>query len=46
MKVCMKQECIIEVHHVEKIRLINFHYNLVNVYRDQTVDMNTVKSGG
>ena len=39
----MKQRRVIEFPHVEKIAPNNIHRRLLNVYRDQTVDVSTVR---
>lgn len=44
MKACMAQRCIIQFFDTEMISLIDIHLCLINVYRDQTVDMNRVKT--
>jgi len=46
IEVCMKQRCVIEFLHVEKITPNDIHQRLLNVYGDQTVDINTVRRGG
>ena len=43
MEVCMKQRCVIEFLHAEKIAPNDIHQRLLNVYRDQTVDVSTVR---
>ena len=43
MEVCMRQRCGIEFLHAEKIALTDIHQCLLNVYGDQTGDMNTVR---
>jgi transposase len=43
MEVRMKQKRIIELLHAEKIAPNDIHRCLMNVYRDQTVDVSTVK---
>ena len=43
MKVCMKQRCVIEFLHAEKIAPNDIHRCLLNVYGDQTVDVSTVR---
>jgi len=43
MEVRMKQRCVIEFLHVEKIAPNDIYRRLLNVYRDQTVDVSTVK---
>ena len=52
MEVHMKQRCVIEFLHVEKLHPLNFcllfvctHHCLLKVYGDQTVDVRTVKVG-
>jgi len=42
MEVCMKQRCVIEFLHAEKIAPIDIHQCLLNVYGDHTVDVSTV----
>ena len=43
MEVRMKQRCIIEFLHAEKIAPNDIHRRLLNVYGDQTVDVSTVR---
>jgi len=43
MEVCLKQRCVIEFLHVEKITPNDIHRRLLNVYGDQTVDVSTVR---
>ena len=43
MEVRMKQRCITEFLHVEKIAPSDIHRCLLNVYGDQTVDVSTVR---
>jgi len=43
MEVRMKQRCVIEFLHAEKIAPNDIHRRLLNVYGDQTVDVNTVR---
>jgi len=43
MEVRMKQRCVIEFLHVEKIAPSDIHRRLLNVYGDQTVDVSTVR---
>jgi len=43
MEVRMKQKCVIEFLHVGKIAPNDIHRHLLNVYRDQTVDVRTVR---
>jgi len=43
MEVRMKQRCVIKFLHAEKIALSDIHRHLLNVYRDQTVDVSTVR---
>jgi len=42
-EVRMKQRCVIEFLHVEKIAPHDIHQCLLNVYGDQTVDVSTVR---
>jgi len=42
MEVCMKQRCVIEFLHAEKIAPNDIHRRLLNVYGDQT-DVSTVR---
>ena len=37
VEVHMKQRCVIEFFHVEKVALIDIHQCLLKLYRDQTV---------
>ena len=41
MEVHMKQRCVIEFLHVEKIAPNDIHRCLLNIYRDQIVDVST-----
>jgi hypothetical protein len=43
MEVRMKQRCVIEFLHAEKIAPNDIHRCLLNVYGDQTVDVSTVR---
>jgi hypothetical protein len=43
MEVRMKQRCVIEFLHVDKIAPNDIHQRLLNVYGDQTVDVSTVR---
>ena len=43
MKVRMKQRHVIKFPHAEKIASTDIHWHLLNVYEDQTVNVNTVK---
>ena len=43
MEVRMKQRCVTEFLHAEKIAPNDFHRRLLNVYADQTVDVSTVR---
>jgi len=43
MDVHMKQRCVIEFLHVEKIASNDIHRRLLNIYGDQTVDVSTVR---
>jgi len=43
MEVRMKQRCVIELLHVQKIAPNDIHRRLLNVYGDQTVDVSTVR---
>jgi hypothetical protein len=43
MEVRMKQTCVIEFLHAEKIAPNVIHRRLLNVYGDQTVDVSTVR---
>jgi len=42
-EVRMKQRCVTEFLHVEKIAPNDIHQHLLNVYGDQTVDVSTVR---
>jgi transposase len=42
MEVCMKQRCVIEFLHVEKIAPNDIHRRFLNFYGDQSVDVSTV----
>ena len=39
MEVWIKQRCVSEFLHVEKMAPIDIHQHLLNVYREQTVDV-------
>jgi transposase len=43
MEVRMKQRCVIEFLHAEKIAPNDIHQRLLNVYGDQTVDVSTAR---
>jgi hypothetical protein len=43
MEVRMKQRCVIEFLHAEKIVSNNINRRLLNIYGDQTVDVSTVR---
>ena len=43
MDVRMTQRCVNEFLHTEKIAPNDIHQRLLNVYRDQTVDVSTVR---
>ena len=43
MEVRLKQRCVIEFVHAEKMEPADIHRCLLNVYRDQRVDMSTVR---
>ena len=43
MEVCMKQRCVIEFLHAEKIAPSDIHWHLLDVYGDHTVDISTVR---
>ena len=43
MEMRMKQRCVIEFIHVEKIASDDIHRRLLKVYGDQTVDLSTVR---
>jgi len=43
MEVRMKQRCVIEFLHAKKIVTNDIHQCLLNVYRDQTVDVSTAR---
>ncbi|XP_031461807.1 high mobility group protein HMG-I/HMG-Y isoform X1 [Phasianus colchicus] len=43
IEVRMKQWCVIEFLHAEKIEPVDIHRRLLNVYGDQTVDVSTVR---
>ena len=42
-EVCMKQRCVTEFLHAEKIEPIDIHLCLLDVYGDQRVDVSTVR---
>ena len=42
MEVQMKQKCVTELRHVEKMSPIDIFQCLLCIYRDQTVDVSTV----
>ena len=43
MEMCMKQRCVIEFLHTEKMALVDIHQHLLNGCGDQTVDVSTVR---
>ena len=43
MEVHIKQRCVTEFLHEEKMVPIDIHWHLLNVYGDQTVHMSTVR---
>ena len=43
MEVCMKQRWVIKFLRAEKIAPIDIHQHTLNVYGDQTVDVNTAR---
>ena len=43
MEVQIKQSCVIESLHAEKMTPVDIHWHLLNVYGDQTVDVSTVR---
>ena len=43
MEVYMKQRCVTEFFHAEKITLTDIHHCLLNVYGDLTGDVSTVR---
>ena len=43
MEVRMKQRCVTEFLHAEKLAPNDIHRRLLNVYGDQTVDVSTVR---
>jgi len=43
MEVQMKQSCITEFLHAEKIAPTDIQQHLLNIYGDQTVDVSTVR---
>jgi len=43
MEVQMKQRCGIEFLHMEKTAPTDIHWCLLNIYRDQPVDVDTVR---
>jgi len=43
MEVPMKQMCVIEFLHEEKMAPIDINQRLLNIHGDQTVDVNTVR---
>ena len=42
MEVYLKQRCVIEFHHVEKIAPTDIHNDLLNISGDQIVDVSAV----
>ena len=42
MEMCMKQRCVAEFPHVEKMAPIGISGSLLNVYGDEKMDVNTV----
>ena len=45
MEVRMKQRCVTEILHVERIAPNDIHRRLLNIYGDQTVEVSTVSRG-
>ena len=43
MEAHMKQRCVTEFLHVEKMAPTDIHQHLLNIYGDQTVDVSTVR---
>ena len=43
MEVHVKQKCVVEFRHLEKIVPIDIHWCLLNFYRDQSVHVSTVR---
>ena len=43
MEVCMKERCVTEFLHVEKMASTDIHQCWLNVSGDQTVDVSTVR---
>ncbi len=43
MEVCMKQRCVTEFLHVEKMAPTDIHRHLLNIYGEQTMDVNTAR---
>ena len=43
MEVQMKQRCVTEFLHAEKMAPIDIHRHLLNIYEDQTVNMSAVR---
>ena len=43
MEVQVKKRCVVEFLHVEKVAPTDIHCLLLNVYGDQSVDVNTVR---
>ena len=43
MEAHIKQRCITEFLHAEKVAFTDIHQHLLNVYRDQTVNVSTVR---
>ena len=43
MEVQMKQRCVLEFFHAEKMAPIDIYWCLQNIYGDQTVDVSSLK---
>ena len=43
MEVHLKQRCVTEFFHVEKMSSIDIDWHLLNIYGDQTVNVKTVR---
>ena len=43
MEVSMNQKDLTELHHEEEIAATDIHQYWMNIYRDQTVDVSTVR---
>ena len=46
MEASMKQKCVLELLHAEKVAPVDIHQHLLNVYGGQIVEMSTMMQSG